>query len=101
MKVQEVIARAKGEKDYGMAGSRKNGGRDGLWKRRSVEKSKERTFPPRLEIPQTPRDSHFPHSLGDCGGLTKTGHFICYEKRDISKVVRKGTFLMSVDSPYF
>ena len=29
--------------------------------------------------------------------LTKTEHFICYEKRDISNVVRMGTFLMSVD----
>lgn len=37
----------------------KTGG-DGLWKRREVEKSKLRTFPPRLEIPQTARDSHFP-----------------------------------------
>ena len=25
-----------------------------LWKRRSVEKSQEQSFPPRLEIPQTP-----------------------------------------------
>jgi hypothetical protein len=30
-----------------------------LWKRRSLEKSKKRTFPPRLEIPHTTRDSHF------------------------------------------
>jgi len=29
--------------------------------------------------------------------FTKTEHFICYEKRDISNVVRMGTFLMSVD----
>jgi hypothetical protein len=28
---------------------------------RSVEKSKSRTFPPRLEIPQEQRDSHFSH----------------------------------------
>ena len=32
-----------------------------------------------------------------CGRLTKAGHFICYEKGDISNVVRMGTFLMSVD----
>src|SRR5215471_3406146 len=31
-----------------------------LWKRREVEKSKSRTFPPRLEIPQKALDSHFP-----------------------------------------
>jgi transposase InsO family protein len=31
-----------------------------LWKSREVEKSKRRTFPPRLEIPQKARDSHFP-----------------------------------------
>ena len=35
-------------------------GRKKLWKRREVEKSKKRTFPPRLEIPPTTRDSHFP-----------------------------------------
>jgi hypothetical protein len=29
--------------------------------------------------------------------FTKTEHFICYEKRDISNVVRMGSFLMSVD----
>lgn len=34
--------------------------REKLWKRREVEKSKKRTFPPRLEIPPTTRDSHFP-----------------------------------------
>ena len=34
--------------------------REKLWKRRVVEKSKNRTFPPRLEIPPTTRDSHFP-----------------------------------------
>lgn len=31
-----------------------------LWKRRAVEKVKQQTFPPRLEIPPTARDSHFP-----------------------------------------
>jgi len=30
-------------------------------RRRSEEKSKSRTFPPRLEIPQVQRDSHFFH----------------------------------------
>jgi hypothetical protein len=77
---------SEGEQDHAIAGSRKNGGRDGAVEKTRDEKVKKPTFPPRLEIPQTPRDSHFPHSLGDCGRLTKTGHFICYEK---------GTFLMS------
>jgi hypothetical protein len=40
-------------------------------------------FEGQKRFPQTPRDSH---SLDDCGRLTKTGYFICYEK---------GTFLMS------
>jgi hypothetical protein len=34
-------------------------------KSRSVEKSKERTFPLRLEIPQKRGISHFSHSSGD------------------------------------
>jgi hypothetical protein len=33
-----------------------------------------------LEIPQTPRDSHFPTASATAGDLTKTGHIICYEK---------------------
>jgi hypothetical protein len=37
-------------------------------KSRCVEKSKERTFPLRLEILQERRISHFSHSSGD-GGL--------------------------------
>jgi transposase len=38
-----------------------------LWKRRGVEKSKKRTFPPRLEIPPTTRDSHFPTASAAAG----------------------------------
>ena len=53
--------------------------------RRAVEKPRNRkvitpTFPPRLEIPQTPRDSDFPIArplLVDY----ETGHITCYEKR--------------------
>jgi hypothetical protein len=41
--------------------------REKLWKRREVEKSKKRTFPPRLEIPQTTRDSHFPTATAAAG----------------------------------
>ena len=70
--------------------------------RRAVEKTrdgkvKKPTFPPRLEIPQTPRDSHFPHSPGGYVRLTKIEHSLFYEKGDISNVVSMGTFLMSVD----
>jgi hypothetical protein len=38
-------------------------------KSRSVEKSKERTFPLRLEIPQKRGISHFSHSSGDGGSV--------------------------------
>ena len=38
------------------------------------------TFPPRLEIPQSARDSTFPHLLRLLAKL-KTGHFTCYKKR--------------------
>src|ERR1700751_258557 len=39
------------------------------------------TFPPRLEIPQTPRDSHFPTASAAAGLLNSNGHFTCYENR--------------------
>jgi transposase len=35
------------------------------------------TFPPRLEIPQKPRDSHFPTAPAAAGRLTQTGHITC------------------------
>ena len=35
------------------------------------------TFPPRLEIPQKPRDSHFPTASTTAGRLTQTGHITC------------------------
>lgn len=41
--------------------------RQKLWKRRGVEKSPKRTFPPRLQIPQTTRDSHFPTASAAAG----------------------------------
>src|SRR5260370_34840478 len=55
-------------------------------------KVKKPTFPIRLEIPQTPRDSHFPTpptATGDYLKLnipfsTKRGHFYCLTKGDIS-----------------
>ena len=50
--------------------------------RRAVEKTRagnvqKPTFPPRLEIPQKPRDSHFPTAPTAAGSLTQTGHVTC------------------------
>jgi transposase len=50
--------------------------------RRAVEKTrggkvKKPTFPPRLEIPHTPRDSHFPTAPTAAGPLTQTGQVTC------------------------
>jgi len=49
--------------------------------RRAVEKPRggkvqKPTFPPRLEIPHTPRDSHFP-TAPTAAGLTQTGQVTC------------------------
>lgn len=48
----------------------------------SVEKTlrgkvKKPTFPPRLEIPQGTRDSHFPTDAAAADSENKTGHFMC------------------------
>ena len=50
--------------------------------RRAVEKPRggkvqKPTFPPRLEIPQKPRDSHFPTAPTAAGRLTQTGQVTC------------------------
>ena len=45
---------------------------------RSEEKSKSRTFPPRLEIPQERRDSHFFHRLCGDGSVLKN------DERDVT-----------------
>src|SRR6266699_7351130 len=50
--------------------------------RRAVEKTRggkvqNPTFPPRLEIPHTPRDSHFPTAPTAAGPLTQTGQVTC------------------------
>jgi hypothetical protein len=84
MKVQGVISRAKAKKITGWQAAEK-WRRDGLWKRRWMEKSKN-DFPTELGNPANPAGFPLSHSLGDYGRLTKTGHFVCYEK---------GTFLMS------
>jgi hypothetical protein len=68
-----------------MAGRKKIAGATGYGKDAGW-KSQKTTFPPRLEIPQTPAGFPLSHSLDDCGRLTKTGYFTDYQKR---------TFLMS------
>ncbi len=78
MKVQEVISRAKAKKITGWQAAEK-WRRDGLWKRRWMEKSKN-DFPTQLGNPANPAGFPLSHSPGDCGRLTKTGHFICYER---------------------
>jgi len=59
--------------------------RDGLWKRRGVEKSKN-DFPTPLGNPANPAGFPLSHSPGGYGRLTKIEHSLFYEK---------GTFLMS------
>jgi len=71
--------------------------------RRAVEKTrrgkvKPPTFPPRLQIPQNPRDSHFPTAPTTTEEELKSKSFITYVKGDTSNVVTRGTFLLSVDS---
>ena len=63
--------------------ARKNGGAKGCGKAAEWE-SQKTTFPLRLEIPQTPRDSHLSHSPGGYG--KRIEHSLFYEK---------GTLLMS------
>ena len=57
-------------------------GDDKMRRGRAVEKTrggkvKKPTFPPRLEIPPKPRDSHFPTAPTAAGRLTQTGHITC------------------------
>ena len=66
MNVQDVIFRGRWRKITWVAGSRKNGGATGCGKDAGW-KSQKTTFPPRLEIPQTPRDSHFPTASAAAG----------------------------------
>src|SRR6266436_6730059 len=80
---------SEGEKDHAMGRqqkkwrARRGCGKDAGWK------SQKNDFPTPLGNPANPAGFPLSHSLGDCGRLTKTGHFICYEK---------GTFL-SRNSP--
>ena len=55
------------KRSRGWQAAEKNGGRDGAVEKTRGGKVKEPTFPPRLEIPQTPRDSHFPTASATAG----------------------------------
>jgi transposase len=55
---------------------------DKMRRQRAVEKTRggkviKSTFPPRLEIPQKARDSHFPTASTAAGRLTQTGQVMC------------------------
>jgi len=89
IKVQGVISRAKAKRSRDGRQQKKMAGANGVWKRRGVEKSKNRLSTP-LGIPQTRGIPTFPQPRR-LRRLTKTGHFICYEKEDIN-VVRNGNF---------
>jgi hypothetical protein len=80
MKVQEVISRAEGERDYGWPAAEK------IWARRAVEKTLrgkvQRTdFPTSLGNPANPAGFPLSHSLGDCERLTKNRTFHLLRKR--------------------
>jgi transposase len=53
--------------------------------RKAVEKTLRgkvlRTFPPRLGIPPTPRNSHFPTATAAVSTQPQTGHIVCSKKR--------------------
>jgi len=72
--------------------------RERLWKSRGLEKSNN-DFPTPLGNPANPPGFPLSHSLDDCGHFTKNRTFHLLRKGDTSNVVRRGTFLMSVDNP--
>jgi hypothetical protein len=67
-------------------------GYEGRGKSRSAEKSKGRTFPLRLEIPQRQRDFHFSHRPGYGGIFPLT-------QREISRQDRLGTTIANSVEP--
>jgi hypothetical protein len=71
--------------------------RERLWKSRGLEKSNN-DFPTPLGNPANPPGFPLSHSLDDCGHFTKNRTFHLLRKGDTSNVVRRGTFLMSVDN---
>jgi len=59
-----------GEEDHVVGRQQKKWRRDGMWKRRGMEKSKN-DFPTPLGNPANPRDSHFPTASATAGDSLK------------------------------
>ena len=80
-----------------MTSSRKNDGATGYGKD-AARKGQTPDFPSPLGNPANPAGLPLSHSPDNYGRVFKSGSRISYEKRDTSNVVRRGTFLMSVDT---
>src|SRR6266446_6964498 len=84
------------EKDGVVTSSTKNDGATGCGKA-AEWKSQTTDFPTPLGNPANPAGFPLSHSPDDYGRVTKTGHSSWLRKGDTSNVVRRGTFLLSVD----
>jgi hypothetical protein len=86
-----------GDKDHVvMTSSRKNDGATGYGKD-AARKSQTPDFPSPLGNPANPAGFPLSHSPDDYGRVLKSESSITTKKGDTSNVVRRGTFLMSVD----
>ena len=79
-----------------MTSSGKNDGATGYGKD-AARKSQTPDFPSPLGNPANPAGFPLSHSPDDYGRVFKSESPMSYEKGDTSNVVRRGTFLMSVD----
>ena len=79
-----------------MTNSRKNDGATGYGKG-AERKSQTPDFPSPLGNPANPAGFPLSHSPDDYGRVLKSESSVTTKKGDISNVVRRGTFLMSVD----
>src|SRR5713226_4347414 len=84
------------EKDRMVTSSTKNDGATGCGKA-AEWKSQNTDFSTPLGNPANPAGFPLSHSPDDYGRVTKTGHSSWLRKGDTSNVVRRGTFLLSVD----
>src|SRR5882724_4943698 len=85
------------EKDRVVTSSTKNDGATDYGKA-AEWKSQTTDFPTPLGNPANPAGFPLSHSPDDYGRVTKTGHSSWLRKGDTSNVVRRGTFLLSVDT---
>src|SRR6266851_497944 len=85
------------EKDRMVTSSTKNDGATGCGKA-AEWKSQNTDFSTPLGNPANPAGFPLSHSPDDYGRVTKTGHSSWLRKGDTSNVVRRGTFLLSVDN---